>query len=82
MNPEADTDGDGKLSWYEFAEQKKVLVFGKKGKKVPKVDADKVAQYLKKFPASDANKDGKLSWTEIKKYQKSNADAQLELPQQ
>ena len=79
-SPEADIDKDGKLSWYELAEHKKLVMFGSKGKNIPKPNEKWVAKYLEKYPASDLNKDGTLRWSEIKDFQKTKPAAKLETP--
>ena len=71
MHPEADTDGDGILSWPELKAHKAK----QDSKKVSKEEAEKASkfkdEYFKKHPEADTDKDGKLSWTEFKLHKNS-----------
>jgi len=66
-NPQADANGDGKLTWKEMNDHKKNPSAGE-SKKLSNEQWKE--QYFKKNPQADANGDGKLSWPELHTHRK------------
>ena len=66
-NPQADANGDGKLTWKEMNDHKKNPSAGE-SKKLSNEQWKE--QYFNKNPQADANGDGKLSWPELHTHRK------------